>query len=200
VIGRVLLECKSVQIEDVLADPEYHFHENARLGGYRTLLGVPLLREGTPIGMVNLMRTDVRPFTEKQIELLETFADQAVIAIENSRLFEAEQQRTRELTESLDQQTATSEVLQVISSSPGDLQPVFATMLENAVRICAANSGTIYRWDGEVFHLVATHNMPDSPAARTARIAGSTDGDVRGSPRHLKLARRAGASVQRDVG
>jgi two-component system, NtrC family, sensor kinase len=160
VVGRVLLECKSVQIEDVLADPEYRFHENARLGGYRTILCVPLLREGTAIGMVNLMRTEVRPFTEKQIELLETFADQAVIAIENARLFEAEQQRTRELSESLEQQTATSEVLRVISSSPGDLQPVFATMLENAVRICDAKFGNIYRWDGELMHLLAALNTP----------------------------------------
>ena len=102
----------------------------------------------------------MQPFTDKQIELVETFADQAVIAIENVRLFEAEQQRTRELTESLEQQTATSEVLQVISSSPGDLQPVFETMLENAVRICDAKFGNIYRWDGDALHLVASHNTP----------------------------------------
>ena len=100
----------------------------------------------------------MRPFTDKQIELVTTFADQAVIAIENVRLFEAEQQRTRELTESLEQQTATSEVLQVISSSPGDLQPVFETMLENAARICEANFGNIHRWDGNALHLMATHN------------------------------------------
>ena len=109
----------------------------------------------------------VRPFTDKQIELATTFADQAVIAIENTRLFEAEQQRTRELTESLEQQTATSEVLQVISSSPGDLQPVFEAMLEKAVRICDAKFGNIYRWDGDAFRLVATHNMP--PAYAEAR-------------------------------
>jgi two-component system, NtrC family, sensor kinase len=138
VVGRVLLEGKSVQIPDVLADPEYAFFETARLGGYRTILGVPLLREGFPIGVLVLPRAAVRPFTEKQIKLVETFADQAVIAIENTRLFEAEQQRTRELTESLEQQTATSEVLQVISSSPGNLELVFAAMLENAVRICDA--------------------------------------------------------------
>ena len=170
VIGRVLLECKSVQIEDVLDDPEYRFHENARLGGYRTLLGVPLLREGTPIGMVNLMRTEVRPFTEKQIELLETFADQAVIAIENSRLFEAEQQRTSELTESLEQQTATSEVLKVISSSPGDLEPVFAAMLEKAVRLCNGTFGNIYRWEDNALHLVAAYNTPPALAELRKRL------------------------------
>ena len=149
VSSRVLLEGRSVQIADVFADREWAYLEAARLGGYRTILGVPLLREGIPIGLLILHRAAVRPFTDKQIKLVETFADQAVIAIENARLFEAEQQRTRELAESLEQQTATSEVLQVISSSPGDLQPVFATMLENAVRICDAKFGNIYRWDGE---------------------------------------------------
>ena len=157
-VGRVLLEGKSVQIPDVLADPEYTFAEIARLGDFRTILVVPLLREGIPIGVFVLHRAAVRPFTDKQIELVETFADQAVIAIENTRLFEAEQQRTRELTESLEQQTATSEVLQVVSSSPGDLEPVFASMLEKAVRICDAKFGNINRWDGEALHLVATHN------------------------------------------
>jgi two-component system NtrC family sensor kinase len=159
-VGRTVLEGKPVQIEDVLADPEYTFKDAARIGNYRTALGVPLLREGVPIGVFYLARSNARPFTEKQIELATTFADQAVIAIENTRLFEAEQQRTRELTESLEQQTASSEVLQVISSSPGDLQPVFETMLQNAVRICDAKFGNIFRWDGDALHLVATHNIP----------------------------------------
>ena len=145
-----------------------------KVGGFRTLLGVPLLREGSPIGVIALGRNSVRPFTDKQIELVTTFADQAVIAIENTRLFEAEQQRTRELTESLEQQTATSEVLQVISSSPGDLQPVFATMLENAVRICDAKFGNIYRWDGDGLHLVATHNTPPAFAERSQAFAASS--------------------------
>src|SRR5215475_10439111 len=117
IVGRVLLEGKSVQIPDVLADPEYTYREVAGHGGYRTILGVPLLREGNPIGLLVLHRTAVLPFTDKQIELVETFADQAVIAIENVRLFDEVQARTRELSESLDQQTATSEVLKVISSS-----------------------------------------------------------------------------------
>src|SRR5262249_15052163 len=142
-----------------------------RLGNFRTILGVPLLREGTPIGIFNLHRASVRPFTEKQIKLVETFADQAVIAIENTRLFEAEQQRTRELAESLEQQTVTSEVLSVISSSPGDLEPVFSTMLENAVRICDAKFGNIYRWDGEFLHLLAAYNTPAALAEFRRRSA-----------------------------
>ena len=112
----------------------------------------------------------MRPFTDKQIELVTNFADQAVIAIENTRLFDGLQQRTRELTESLEQQTATSEVLQVISSSPGDLEPVFATMLENAVRICDAKFGNIYRRDGDGFQLVSTHNAPPGYAEARRRL------------------------------
>ena len=121
--------------------------------------------------MVVLQRAAVRPFTERQIKLVESFADQAVIAIENTRLFEAEQQRTRELAESLEQQTATSEVLKVISSSPGDLQSVFDAMLENAVRICNAKFGIIYRWDGELLHLLAAHNTPPALAEFRKRSA-----------------------------
>ena len=177
VTSRVLMEGKSVQIPDVLVDPEYALRELARVGNFRTILGVPLLREGTIIGVLLLQREAVRPFMDKQIELAETFADQAVIAIENTRLFEAEQLRSRELAESLEQQTATSEVLQVISTSPGDLQPVFATMLENAVRICDATFGNIYRWDGDALYLLAAHNTPPAFAEalkRTARHPGKS--------------------------
>jgi class 3 adenylate cyclase len=170
-VGRIALEGQTVHIPDVLADPEYTWSEAIKRAGYRTLLGVPLLREGTLIGVMAMHRFTAQPFTDKQTELLTTFADQAVIAIENVRLFEAEQQRTRELTESLEQQTATSEVLQVVSSSPGDLQPVFAAMLENAVRICDAKWGTIHRRDGEALQLMATHNLPPAFAEARSRTA-----------------------------
>ena len=160
VLGRVVLEHRAVHVEDVLADPNYQLKEQRTIGGYRTALGVPLMREGSSIGVIILSRGAVKPFTDKQIELVTTFADQAAIAIENTRLFEAEQQRTRELSESLEQQTATSEVLQVISSSPGDLEPVFQSMLQNAVRICEAKAGNIYRWEDGALRLVTTHNTP----------------------------------------
>ena len=153
VVGRVLLERKSVQVSDVFSDPEYTSGEAARLGGWRTLLGVPLLREGIPIGLLVLHRAAVRPFTDKQIELIETFAAQAVIAIENTRLF-------NELRQSLEQQTATSEVLQVISSSPGELEPVFNAMLANATHICEAKFGTIFQFDGERFRCMAEVGSP----------------------------------------
>ena len=160
VVGRTVMEGGIIHIHDVLADPDYKMTEAAMLGGIRTMLGVPLLREGTPIGVIVLQRKAIRPFTEKQIELAETFADQAVIAIENTRLFEAEQQRTHELTELLQQQTATAEVLQVISSSPSDLEPVFTTMLANAVRICDAKFGTLFRYDGKALNLAASIGTP----------------------------------------
>jgi two-component system, NtrC family, sensor kinase len=159
-VGRTGLEGRAVQIPDVLADAEYSFPEVQKLGGYRTMLGVPLLREGMPIGVIVLQRTQVRPFTDKQAELATTFADQAVIAIENVRLFDEVQARTTELTEALEQQTATAEVLRVISSSPGGLEPVFRAMLENAIRICEANFGNMYLREGELFRLAAAHNTP----------------------------------------
>src|SRR6516225_883166 len=150
VSGRVMLQRKIVHVPDVLADPEYTYG-GQKIGGFRTVLGVPLLREGSPIGVIALGRNSVRPFTDRQIELVTTFADQAVIAIENVRLFDAEQARTRELTEALEQQTATSEVLHVISSSPGELEPVFQAMLENATRICEAKFGNLFLREGNAF-------------------------------------------------
>jgi signal transduction histidine kinase len=160
ILGRTVLEGRTIQIPDVEADPEYTFLEGARLGGIRTMLGVPLLREGVPIGVMNLQRTSVRPFTDKQIELVETFADQAVIAIENVRLFDEVQARTKELTQSLEQQTATSEVLQVIGNSPGELEPVFNKMLENATRVCNAEFGTMLLQEHDAFRHVALYNVP----------------------------------------
>src|SRR5262249_16766731 len=158
VMGRALLEGKVVQIPDVLDDSEYTWTSIQKLGAFRTILGVPLMREGTPIGVLSLLRNRVQPFSEKQIELVTTFADQAVIAIENVRLFDEVQARSRELAESLEQQTATAEVLKVISSSPGKLESVFQAMLENAVRICEAKFGAMYLYEGDEFRFVAMHN------------------------------------------
>jgi two-component system NtrC family sensor kinase len=149
-----------VHIPDVLADREYTQHESARLGHWRTMLGVPLLRQGTPIGALTVTRSEVRPFNERQIELLTTFADQAVIAIENVRLFDEVQARTGELSEALERQTATSEVLRVISSSPGELNSVFQTILQNAIRICEATFGTIYQFEGDMARPVAWVGAP----------------------------------------
>ena len=129
-----------------------------------------MLREGIPIGVLALTRSEVMPFTDKQIELVSTFADQAAIAIENVRLFDDVQKRTDELTEALEQQTATSEVLQVISSSPGDLEPVRDKMLENAVRICDAKFGDVYRWEGDALRLLATHKTPPALVEELRRL------------------------------
>ena len=158
VSGRTVLEGKVVHITDVRADPDYAVPD--REFNVRTVLGVPLLREGTPIGVIILERCTVRPFTDKQIELVSTFADQAVIAIENVRLFDEVQARTRELTESLEQQTATSEVLQVISRSPGELGPVFNAMLANATRICEAKFGNLFLREGDGYRAATAHGEP----------------------------------------
>ena len=164
IAGRIAVTGKSVHLIDAQTDSDPGVASRSRSGNVRTMLGVPLLREGTPIGALLLQRSIVQPFTDKEIRLAETFADQAVIAIENVRLFEAEQQRTAELAESLEQQTAMSEVLRVISASPGELEPVFQAMLENATRICAARFGVMFRYDGEAFEFAAEVGTPPALA------------------------------------
>ena len=136
---------------------------------WRTILAVPLLREAEPIGAIVLRRAEVSPFSDNHIKLLETFADQAVIAIENVRLFKELQARNVEITEALEQQTATSEVLKVISSSPGELAPVFETMLENAVHICDASFGNLLLYERGLFRHVALHNAPPAWTAERER-------------------------------
>jgi GAF domain-containing protein len=167
--GRAVLTGAPVQIPDMLADQEYRGRASKE-ANFRSLLAVPLLRGGRAIGAIVIYRIEPGTFADKQLALLQTFADQAVIAIENVRLFEAEQQRTRELSESLEQQTATSEVLKVISSSPGELEPVFEAMLESATRICEARFGSLYLYSEDGLTLAATHNAP--PAFAEARRRG----------------------------
>ena len=157
--------------------------EAVELGGMRTVVAVPMLKDNDLVGVIAVFRREVRPFSDKQVALVENFAAQAVIAIENARLLNELRQRTTDLTErtvdlteALEQQTATSEVLQVISGSPSDLQPVFATMLEKAVRICDATFGNVYRWDGEALHLVATRNTPPAFAEARRRSLRRRDG------------------------
>jgi GAF domain-containing protein len=154
------------------------------------MLGAPLLREGSQIGVLIVARKVARRFTDKQIELIETFADQAVIAIENTRLFEAEQARTKEVSETLEQQTATSEVLGVISRSPTDVQPVFDTIAQSAARLCEAEYCFVYRFDGQLLHFVA-HNSVTREGIEAARRAFPAP------PSHGSLAGRA--VLSRDI-
>jgi two-component system NtrC family sensor kinase len=164
--GRAFVDRLPVHVHDLRASA-HEFPDGAEFAlrlGHRTILAVPLLRENEAIGALAIRRTEVKPFTDKQIELVRTFANQAVIAIENVRLFDEVQARTRELSESLEQQTATSEVLKVISSSQGELQAVFDSMLANATRLCAAKFGTLFLCEGDDFRVVAQHNTPPALA------------------------------------
>ncbi len=162
VAGKTLLEGQTVHIPDVRVPRDPTWAKAQKLGNFRTMLGVPMLQEGRPIGVLALSRSKVQPFTDKQIELVQNFAAQAVIAIENTRLL-------TELRQSLEQQTATSDVLRVISSSAGELDPVFNAMLENATRICDANFGNLLLYEGDVFRRVALHNAPEAWAADRQR-------------------------------
>src|SRR5262249_54979481 len=152
--GRSVLERRAVHVADIAAEAEMFPEESAiaRALGFRTMLSVPLLREGVPLGTIVLRRSAVEPFSEKQIALLQTFADQAVIAIENVRLF-------NETKEALEQQTATSEILGVISRSPTNIQPVFDAIAQQAMRLCSASYGVVSRYDGELLHLAAHEHV-----------------------------------------
>ncbi len=158
-IGQTALKGETVYYKDTEAKNGYKWKEAAKIGKYRSLLGVPLIKDGIVIGVLVLCDDKIAPFTAKQISLLETFAAQAVIAISNTRLFDEVQARTAEVTESLEQQTATAEVLKVISRSAFDLQPVFGTLAESAVRLCEAERAVIFRFDGEFLQVAATHNV-----------------------------------------
>ncbi len=153
--GRALLDRRVVHIPDVLQDAEYTFTEAQRLGDFRSILSVPMLREGEPIGALALTRAAMRPFTDRQIALVSAFADQAVIAIENVRLFSELERRNRDLTDALEQQTATSEILRVISRSPNDVEPVFATIAGAALELCGAASAVVVTYDGDLLRIGA---------------------------------------------
>src|SRR5262249_52128886 len=152
-------------VADVMADPMEFAAAmpTAAKRGLRTLLSVPMLREGVVIGVIVVARTEVRAFSDKQIQLVQTFADQAVIAIENVRLFKELQERNKALTEALEQQTATSEILRVISSSPTNLQPVLNAVAANAARLCDADGSAITRVGGDSLRIVASYGDLPTP-------------------------------------
>ena len=161
-VGRTAAACRPVHIPDATVDPDYGWAESIKRGHFRTMLGIPLLREGEPIGVIAICRKHVQPFADKQVALVTTFADQAVIAIENVRLFDEVQKRTEDLAESLQQQTATADILKVISRSTFDLQTVLNALVVSAVRLCEAEHAFVFRRQGDTFHLAASHGYaPD---------------------------------------
>ena len=167
VAGRAAVECRSIHVHDLAAESEDEYpvgRELQRRFGHHTNVATPLLREGVPIGTIGLFRSEVAPFSDKQVRLLETFADQAVIAIENVRLFTELNARNRDLTEALEQQMATSGILRVISESPTDVQPVFDTIAQSALKLCTASSAVVTTFDGSVIHLSALANLSEKDA------------------------------------
>ena len=180
--GRAVVDRRTIHVTDLAAAAEEFpvGSAYAREFGHRTTLVTPLMREGVPLGALMVRRGEVRPFSEKQVKLLETFAAQAVIAIENVRLFQELERRNRELSEALEQQTATGEILRVISSSPTDIQPTFDAIAASAVRLCEANEGQVFRFDGRLIHMMAYHGG-GSARGRGAR-AGLPDARRAGGP------------------
>ena len=161
--GRAILDCTVIHLPDIELDQEFGHQELTRAVGFRSILTVPMLHDGVPLGAISVARAERGPFSDNQITLLRTFADQAVIAIENVRLFTELQASNRELTTALDTQTATSDILRVISQSPTDIQPVFDTVVESAARLCEANDVSIYRRDGDWLRFVAHHGSIPPP-------------------------------------
>jgi GAF domain-containing protein/CheY-like chemotaxis protein len=157
--ARTALERRSVHVEDVLSDPEFTYYGTTQVDPVRTILGIPMLRAGELLGVIIIYRHEVRPFTDGQIALMETFADQAAIAIENARLLSELQTKNADLTEALEQQTATSEILRVISRSPTDVRPTFEAIAASATQLSGAVSGLVIQFDGRLMHLVAHHNL-----------------------------------------
>jgi len=196
VTARAILAATVVQIDDVSKDPE----AADALRMFRTVLSVPMIRDGRPLGAITVARRVVRPFSDEQIGLLQTFADQAVIAIENVRLF-------TETKEALEQQTATSEILRVISSSPTDVQPVFEAVLASGVRLCGARFGGVFRFDGQLIHLVTSYEWPEEHLETVRRHFPMAPGDgslvarairdrrVVQTPDYVAEARAGGASA-----
>jgi hypothetical protein len=215
VSGRAVIDARTVHVEDLAAaaaEAEFPLgHAIARRYGHRTALAMPLLREGVPIGALFLRRHEVRLFSDKEMALLRTFADQAVIAIENVRLFKELQARNRDLIESLDRQTATGKILRVISSSPTDVQPVFDTIVESAASLCNAVFSALGSFDGELMDFVAAHNWtpaawrrcsprssraPSSSRASTAAWCSSTTRPTRRSCSARRPAPRCGPGAR----
>ena len=193
--GLAASERRTIQVDDILAVPGYQFGEAASLEGWRTVLAVPMLKDSALFGTITIWRTKVQPFTDRQIALVETFADQAVIAIQNVRLFKELEEKNHALiaahsqvTEALEQQTASAEILRVISQSPTDVQPVFDTIIRNAVQLCGARLGAFFRFDGEQLHLVANYGHSLGSLAVVRR--GTAEKKAEGTGLGLTLCRK----------